>query len=148
MCMTSFTPPPLAKFYFATVRGLAQSPPTVHSNCSERLWLHARTVLVAMGNYSGCPGELSWLARGVELKQFRTYLTYASSFSLFCLCLRKNANTTLSLQWPTKFGNIVQVETLRYLTKIATLWRPLKFLQPSIGVRYDCHVQLVAIRRN
>ena len=30
----------------------------------------------------GCPGELSWLARGVELKQFRTCLTYAYSFSL------------------------------------------------------------------
>ena len=27
------------------------------SNCSEWLWLHARTILVAMENYSGWPGE-------------------------------------------------------------------------------------------
>ena len=91
-------------------------------------------------NYSGWPGE-------IELKQLRTCLTYASSSSLFCPRLRQNANTTLSLQWPMKFGNIARVETSRYLTKITT-WRTdrgqLKFLQPR-GVRYDCHVQLVAI---
>ena len=83
----------------------------VHSNCSERLWLHTRTVF-------RCPGELSWLVRGAELKQFRTCRTYASSFSFFCPRLRQNANTTES---STKFGNIVRVETSRYLTKIMTL---------------------------
>src|SRR6266576_1706412 len=30
-------------------------PPCVHSNCSERLWLHARTFLVAMENRLGWP---------------------------------------------------------------------------------------------
>ena len=38
------------------------------SSYSERPWLHARTILVAMENYSGWLGELSWLARGAELK--------------------------------------------------------------------------------
>ena len=46
---------------------LAWLPPTVHGNCSEWLWLHAKTILVALENYSGWLGELSWLARGVEL---------------------------------------------------------------------------------
>src|SRR6266705_6692908 len=50
-------------------------------------------------------------------------MTYALSFSFFCPCFRQNANTTLSLQLPMKFGNVVQVETSRYLTKIATLRR-------------------------
>ena len=53
---TSFHPP-LAKIYFATVRGLSQSPPTAHSKCSERLWLYARAILVTLENYSGWLGE-------------------------------------------------------------------------------------------
>jgi hypothetical protein len=41
--------------YFASVRGLAKSPPTVQSNCSERMCLHARTFLmVALENRLGC----------------------------------------------------------------------------------------------
>ena len=60
-------PPPLAKKYFATVRGLAKSPPTVHSNCSERMCLYARTFLVALENYSGYLGELFWLPWGIVL---------------------------------------------------------------------------------
>src|ERR1700723_533706 len=32
-------------------------PPAVHSNCSERLWLHARTLLVALENRVGWPGD-------------------------------------------------------------------------------------------
>ena len=59
------------------------SPPTAHSNCSERLWPYARAILVALENYS------DWL----EELQFRICLTYASSFSLFCLHLGQNANT-------------------------------------------------------
>src|SRR5277367_4336954 len=75
-----------------------------------------------------CLGELFWLARRIKSKQLRTCLThasstYASSTSLFCLCLRQNANTTLSLQLPMKFGNIVRVETSRYLIKITILRR-------------------------
>jgi len=50
-------PPLWQKYYFATVRGLAKSPPTVHSNCSERMCLHARTFLVALENHLGWPGE-------------------------------------------------------------------------------------------
>ena len=81
----------------------------------------------ARKDYFGCPGELFWLARGivlvsqgnssgVELKQFRTCLTYVSSLSLFCLRFHQNANTTLSLWWPMKFGNIIQ-------------WKPYDILQ-------------------
>jgi len=68
----------------------------------------------------GCPGESRWLARGIKLE------TYASSSPIFYLrlrCGRQNANTTLSLQLPMKFGNTVRVETSRYLTKIAILRR-------------------------
>jgi len=72
--------------------------------------------LVALENYSSWPGEL---------RTCLTYAssTYASSFSLFCLYLRQIANTTLSLQLPMKFSNIVWVETSRYLTKITILRR-------------------------
>ena len=35
---------PLKKYYFASARELAKSPPTVHSNCSERMCLHATVV--------------------------------------------------------------------------------------------------------
>src|ERR1700733_11929216 len=100
-----------------------------------------------MENYSGWLGELSWLARGVKLKQLRTCLTYASStyassFSLLPMP-PPNANTTLSLQLPMKFGNIVG-------------WKPhdindtaeAKFLQPSIRLRYNYYVQLVATKRD
>ena len=58
---------------FATVRGLAKFPPIVHSNCSERMCLYARTFLVALENSLGWPGESPWLAGGTGLK------TYASS---------------------------------------------------------------------
>jgi hypothetical protein len=34
---------PLTKIHFAKVRGPAKSPPTVHSNCSEAVYLAART---------------------------------------------------------------------------------------------------------
>ena len=52
-----------------------------------------------------------------------------------------------------KFGNVVQVETSRYLTKIATLRRrpivnSFRFLQLSIRLRYNYYVQLVAIKRD
>ena len=65
MCMTSF--PSLQQNLISLGYDFVLSPPTVHSNCSKRLWLHARAVLVTLENYSGWPGELSWLARGVEL---------------------------------------------------------------------------------
>jgi hypothetical protein len=44
MCTTSFHPP-LEKYYFASARELAKSPPTVHSNCSEAICLAVRTFL-------------------------------------------------------------------------------------------------------
>ena len=93
----------------------------------------------------GCPGESPWLVRGIKLE------TYASSSPLFHLrlrCGRQNANTTLSLQLPMAFGNIVRVETLRYLTKITTLRRSRRFLQLSIRLRYNYYVQLVAVKRD
>ena len=70
MCMTSFysdvhdqLPPPsenLRKILFRFGTRVVYS---------ERIYLHARAFLVALENYSGWPGELSWLARGVKLKQ-------------------------------------------------------------------------------
>ena len=41
----------------------------------------------------------------------------------FLLSLLPMLPPTLSLQLPMKFGNVVQVETSRYLTKITTLRR-------------------------
>ena len=109
MCTTSFHPP------FSECSKILNSVrvSNLASSCSERLWLHARTILVAIENYSSWLGELSWLARGVELKQLRTCLTYASSFSLLPMP-PPNANAMLSLQLPMKVGNIVGVETSRY----------------------------------
>ena len=43
---TSFHPPLQASCDFCTPFNFAWSPPTVHSNCSERLWLYARAILV------------------------------------------------------------------------------------------------------
>ena len=75
-------------------------------NCSEQLWLHARTFLVALENRLGWAGESNW----------------RRTFPLLLL-------TTPPL-WPPKhlqrlmkLGNIVWVETSRYLTKIMILWR-------------------------
>ena len=39
-------PPPKASCDFCTPFNFAWLPPTVHSNCSERLWLYARAILV------------------------------------------------------------------------------------------------------
>ena len=76
-------------------------PPTVHSNCSEWLWLHARTLLVALENYFCCPSELFWLTRRVAVKQLRTCLTCASStyappFSLLPMPPQKHKYNTVS----------------------------------------------------
>ena len=47
LCARPASPPPSGKkYYFATVRGLAKSPPTVHSNCSEAVYFAARTLLL------------------------------------------------------------------------------------------------------
>jgi len=40
---TSFYPP-LKKYYFALAHELAKSPPTIYSNCSKRICLHATVV--------------------------------------------------------------------------------------------------------
>ena len=107
------------------------------SNCSERLWLYARTILVALENYFGWLGESN--QSNSELATY-TSLTYASSLSLLYLCLYQSANTTLSLQLPMKFGNIVRVKTPRYLTRLRHCkGRLQRFLQPSIRLRYNCY---------
>ena len=104
--------------------------------------------LATRKDYFGCPGELFWLARRIKSKQFRTCLTYASLFSLFCPCLRQNANTMLSLQLLMKFSNIVRVETSRYLIKITILRRPIaKVLAAKHTLRHNYYVRLVATKR-
>ena len=60
MCMTSFHPSFSERSKISnSVRAsnLAGLPPTVHRNCSERLWLHAGTFLAALENRVGWPGE-------------------------------------------------------------------------------------------
>ena len=42
----------LEKVDFASAHGLVQLPPTVYGDCSERLWLYARPILVVWEN---CP---------------------------------------------------------------------------------------------
>jgi len=42
-CARPASTPPLEKYYFASVRDLAKSPPTVYSNCSEAIYLAIRT---------------------------------------------------------------------------------------------------------
>ena len=59
----------------------------ITSNCSERLWLHARTFLVALENRLRWPGESNW-RRTLYLLPFSTY---ASIYGC------QNANTTLVL---------------------------------------------------
>ena len=63
----------------------------------------------------GCPGESPWLGRRIKLK---TYVS-SSPFNYASVVAAK----TLSLQRLMKLGNIVWVETSRYLTKIMILWR-------------------------
>src|SRR6266702_7086217 len=82
----------------------------------DNFWLPWRIILVGQENQIRATQK-------IQIEQLRTCMTYALSFSLFCPCFRQNANTTLSLQLPMKFGNIVLVETSRYLTKITTLQR-------------------------
>jgi hypothetical protein len=116
---------------------LAWLPPTVHSNCSERLWLRARTFLVAIGNRLGWLGESH---RSNSELAWRTLPRHTLPLSLFYLYLRQNANTTLSLQLPMKFGNIVRVETSRYLTKITTLRRP---IAKVLAAKHTASLQLL-----
>src|SRR6266567_8572828 len=63
LCLRPASTPPLQRcskiLHSVRASNLASLPPAIHSNCSERMWLHARTILVALENYSGWPGELS-----------------------------------------------------------------------------------------
>ena len=92
----------------------------------------------------GCLGELSTppFQRLVEVSFLPLLPTPTPTLWTYNSC--QNANTAL------KFVIIVGVETSRYLTKMTILWsvNSLKFLLPSMGVRYDCYVQLAAIKRN
>ena len=80
------TPPKKKKVDFASARGLAKSPPTVHSNRSEAKCLHVRVVLVARGNQIEATYlELAWLTEVSISIQNRVLkssicLRYESSF--------------------------------------------------------------------
>jgi hypothetical protein len=120
---TSFHPP-LEKYYFASVRGLAKSPPTVQSNCSKRMCLHARTFLVV-----ALENRLSWLEELTkDVCALPSPLTRPAYYG------RQNANTKLFLQLPMKFGDIVRVGTSRYLIKITTLQRIAKSARSKVLV--------------
>ena len=81
--------------------------------------------MAARKDLFGCPGEL---ARRIKVRIY----AFSSLFYLRPCYGHQNANTTLSLQLPMKFRNIIQVETSQYLT---------------IRLRYNYYVQLVAARR-
>jgi hypothetical protein len=102
-------------------------------------------------DHFGCPGELFWLARGnilvgqgsqIKATQNLPDVRFLDIRFLFL----SFANTMLSLRLPMRFGNIIRVETSRYLTR--SRHRSRKFLQPSIRLRYNYYVQLVATRRD
>ena len=81
-----------------------------HAGSLNRYQLHIVIVANAYGvrtGYYGCPGEFG----GIESKQFRTCLTYAFSFSLFCPRLRQNASITLSLCLSTVVDEVWQCRT-------------------------------------
>jgi len=120
---------------------LAQSPPTGHSNCSERLWLHARAILVALENCSRWPGESN---QSNSEFAWRTLPP-----SLFCPCLTKtrvqyclcNCRWNLVISYGWKPHDTQQRS--RYCRG-----RSRKFLQPSVRLRYNYYIQLVAIERD
>ena len=66
---------------------------------------------------------------------------HETTLSLYCL----SAVANRVWQYCTS-GNLTIFDKDR--NTMETNRKQLKFLQPSIGVRYDCHVQLVAIRRS
>jgi hypothetical protein len=74
-------------------------PPTVHSNCSERLWLHARTFLVAMENRPGWPGE--------SIEGVRFLFSPSTTPPLWPPKREYNA---VSAERSMKFGSVVRVQ--------------------------------------
>ena len=64
-CSRPASPSPFSErskiLYSVHASNLAWSPPTVHSNRSERPWLHTRTFLVAPENRVSWPGESYWI---------------------------------------------------------------------------------------
>jgi len=100
----------------------------------------------------GCPGDSPWLARGIalvsqenQIEDVRFLFAPLTTPPLWPPKLEYNA---VSVERLMKFGNIVQDENLTILTKIATLRNCGGRSIANRGVRYDCYVQLVAIKRN
>jgi len=112
-------------------------------------------VIVANGyGYTQGPFRLPWsIALVGQENQIKDVRFLFSPFSLLTtppLWPPKREYNAVSAERSMEFGNIVQVETLRYLTKITALRKKVaraRFLQPSIWLRYNYHVQLVAIKR-
>jgi hypothetical protein len=96
--------------------------------------MHAKTILVTRDNYSDWPGESN-----------RSNSKLTDVRFLLCPYPRQNANTTLSLQLPMEFGNIVWVETSRYLTKITTLRRKAdrEFRSMVLATKHTAPLQLL-----
>ena len=76
-------------------------------------------------NACACTQGLFWLPRRIGFvgrgNQFEDIRFLFSPFLPMPCCGRQNANTTLPLQLPMKFSNIVRAEASRYLTKITIL---------------------------
>ena len=119
---------------------LAWLPPAVHSNYSERLWLHAWTFLVALENRA-------LVGQENQIEDIRFLFSPSTTPPLWPPKREYNA---VSAERSMKFDNIVRVETLRYLTKITALRRKADregSCSQAIRLRYNYYVQLVAIKR-
>jgi hypothetical protein len=114
-------------------------------NWSERLWLRARTFLVALEIRLGCHGDLPWLVGGIKLK---TYASSSPPSPLRLPCSRQNANTTLSLQRGRWNLAISYGWDLTIFDKDHDTTGSRRFLQPSIRLRYNYYIQLVATKRD
>ena len=127
------------------ISNFAWLPPAVHSNCSERLWLHARTLLVALENRVG------WLGDQIKDVHF-LFSLFLPTPPLWPQKREYNAVSTIADEiWQHRTGrNLTMFDKDHDTTEEGLIASPpeVKFLQPSIRLRYNYYVQLVATRRN
>ena len=125
-------PLPLEKYYFALVRELAKLPPTIHSNCSEGMCLHARAFLVA-------PGESPWLAGRIALVGQENWRRTLPLNYVRPPKRKYNAISAIANEiWQYCTGGNLTIFNKDRDTAEEGRLRSLKFLQPSIGVHFNC----------
>ena len=109
-----------------------------------------RTLVTTRKDYFGCPGESALFVRRIKLK------TYASSLSLLMPLPKREYNAVSAIadkirQYRTD-GNLMifdkDYDTAKAYPRTASSPPKARFLQPSIRLRYNYYVQLVAIKRD